>query len=261
MFKWIGAVAGYFLLGRRFVGALLGFFVGSFIDNFQQVRNVAENARANGGQYRRGFSSDDLFGIYQQQSSQHDFATMLMALSAAVMQADGKVLHAELNYVKNFLSQQFGPQFNASHLQVLKKFLDADQIPLEQICSDIQRRLAPESRVQLLYYLFGIAKSDGHVSETEMKVIERIAGLMGIRGGEFESVSNMFYRNPDSDFKVLELSPDATNEEIKKAYRKMAVKYHPDKVAQLGEEYQKGAKEKFQKVQEAYENLKKSRGF
>jgi DnaJ like chaperone protein len=59
---------------------------------------------------------------------------------------------------------------------------------------------------------------------------------------------------------VLGIEPSATEEEIKKAYRQMAIRYHPDKVAQMGEEYQKGAKEKFQQVQDAYDNIKKSRG-
>jgi DnaJ like chaperone protein len=176
------------------------------------------------------------------------------------MRADGKVLKAELDFVKSFFRQQFGPQFSTTHLQTLKKFLDSDDIPLEQICQDIKMRTQEEVRVQLLHYLFGIAKSDGHVQESEMIILKRIAQLMGVPNMDFESVKNMFYRDVNSDFKVLGLEATATDEEIKKAYRQMAIRYHPDKVAQMGEEYQKGAKEKFQKIQEAYENIKKTRG-
>jgi DnaJ like chaperone protein len=121
-------------------------------------------------------------------------------------------------------------------------------------------RTQEEVRVQLLHYLFGIAKSDGHVQESEMMILKKIAQLMGIPNMDFESVKNMFYRDVNSDFKVLGLEATATVEEIKKAYRQMAIRYHPDKVAQMGEEYQKGAKEKFQKIQEAYDNIKKTRG-
>jgi DnaJ like chaperone protein len=87
-----------------------------------------------------------------------------------------------------------------------------------------------------------------------------MAALMDIPDRDFESVKNMFFRDVNSDYKVLEIEPNASDDDIKKAYRQMAVRYHPDKVAHMGEEYQKGAKEKFQKIQEAYENIKKQRG-
>jgi DnaJ like chaperone protein len=257
LFKVIGAIGGFILLGRSFFGGMIGFVVGGFIDNL--LTSNAANAQGSQGR-NSGFSAEDLFSYYQQRTSNTDFATMLIALSAAVMRADGKVLKAELDYVKAFFRNQFGPQFNASHLQTLKRFLDSDDIPLEQICQDIRLRTQEEVRVQLLHYLFGIAKSDGIVQETELLVLKRIAQLLGVPSVDFESVKNMFYRDVNSDFKVLGLEANATDEEIKKAYRQMAIRYHPDKVAQMGEEYQKGAKEKFQKIQEAYDNIKKTRG-
>ena len=71
----------------------------------------------------------------------------------------------------------------------------------------------------------------------------------------------MFYKDANAAYKILEVKEKATDTEVKKAYRKMAVKYHPDKLTHLGEEFQKSAKEKFQKVNEAYETIKKERGF
>jgi DnaJ like chaperone protein len=98
------------------------------------------------------------------------------------------------------------------------------------------------------------------VADEEIRVLSNIANLLGIPRADFESVKNMFYRDVNSDYKVLGIESNATEEEIKKAYRQMAIRYHPDKVIHMGEEYQKGAKEKFQKIQEAYENIKKSKG-
>ena len=249
MFKFIGAIVGFFLLGRNFLAAFLGFLVGSFIDNFASVKV-------------KSGSTDDVFDYYRQHSraGSGDFANMLIALSAAVMRADGKVIKAELDYVKSFFSQQFGPNFSVAHLQTLKHYVNGGEIPLEQICNDIKLRTQVEVRIQLLHYLFGIAKADGHVSDVEIQVIQRIAQLMGVPQSDFESLKNMFYRDTNSDYKVLGIESSATEEEIKKAYRQMAVRYHPDKVASMGEEYQKGAQEKFQKIQEAYENIKKQRG-
>jgi DnaJ like chaperone protein len=257
-FKWIGAALGFYLTRFSLFGAFLGFLFGTFIDNFQRA---AKYVNQNGGGSQRGHSStQDMFDFYQRQSQRYDFPTMLLALSAAVMKADNKIKKSELEFVKAFLKQQFGPQFNQTHLKTLKSFIEQDKsLPLEQICNDIRNRTQTEVRVQLLHYLFGIAKSDGSVSSSEMDVLRRIANLMGVPKMDFTSVQNMFHRDTESDYKILGLSKEATDQEVKKAYRKMAVRYHPDKVAQMGEEYQKGAKEKFQRIQEAYDNIKKER--
>lgn len=258
MYKFILAIAGFILFKGRIYGAILGFIVGSLIDNYQTLMS---RARAQARSEGRSFNPEDVFRYYQQRSSSNDIPTMLMVLSAAVMKADGKVLKSELNFVKTFFNQQFGPQFGTAHLQALKRFLNSDSIPLEQICNDIRMRTSVEVRSQLLHYLFGIAKADNDVSESEILVIQRIASLMGVSMTDFESVKNMFYRNIDSDYKILGIEFSSTDEQVKKAYRKMAIKFHPDKVAQMGEEYQRGAKEKFQQIQDAYEAIKKRRGF
>lgn len=253
MFKLIGAIVGFIFLGRSITGGIIGFVVGSIIDQFASVK---ASIKTNGN------GIDDVFDYYKKQStsSNTDFANMLIALSAAVLRADGKVLKVELEYVKSFFSQQFGPNFSVEHLQLLKQYVNGGQIPLQQICHDIKLRTQVEVRIQLMHYLFGIAKSDGHVAETELQVLRNIANLLGIPTSDFESQKNMFYRDTDSDYKVLGIDSNATDEDIKKAYRQMAIRYHPDKVAAMGEEYQKGAQEKFQKIQEAYENIKKQRG-
>jgi DnaJ like chaperone protein len=258
LYKWILGLGGFFLFGRSFFGGIIGFIIGSLIDNNQRVMsNVREQARKEG----REFTEDDIFSYYRQRTASNDVQTMLMALSAAVMTADGKVLRAELDYVKAFFSQQFGASFTPNSLQTLKQFVDSGNIPLQQICQDIRMRMQPEARVHLVHYLFSIAKADGHVSESELQVVKQISGLLGVSQVEFESMKNMFYRDVDSDFKILGINANATDEEVKKAYRQMAIKFHPDKVAQMGEEFQKGAKEKFQKIKDAYEAIKKNRGF
>ena len=115
-------------------------------------------------------------------------------------------------------------------------------------------------RLQLLHYLFGLAKSDGQVDGLEATAIRRIALDLGISEKDYESIQAMFYKDVAHAYKVLEIDHTASDDEIKKAYRRMAVKYHPDKVRDLGEAHQKAAQEKFIKVQEAYEAIKKERG-
>ncbi len=257
MFSIIGAFIGFFAFQKDFLSGLIGFLIGGIIDNALR-RRKAGGTQGQQGANRQSY--DDIFSYYRQQTQRYDFPTQLLALSAYMMKSDGRVVKAELDFVKSFLSQQFGPQFNVNHLQTLKRFLDSPSLPIEEICADIRVRSQVEMRIQLLHYLFGIARADGQVSDAEIRTLEHLSQLLQVPPMDFRSVRGMFKQNLESDYQVLGIEKSATDDEVKKAYRQMAVRYHPDKVASLGEEYQKGAKEKFQKIQEAYDNIKKARG-
>lgn len=249
MYKWFLGV-GFLVLTGKVKYGIIGFVIGSIVDFMSRGKKTkASNASSSTG-----------YEYYRQRATQYDFPTMLMALSAVVMKADGTVKRVELDYVKSFFTAQFGNQFTREHLQVLKHFLDNSQIPITDICNDIRNRISVDGRIQMVHYLFQVAKADGHVDDREMKIIEQLANKLGIPAMEFDSVKNMFYRSADSDYKILGIEANASDEEVKRAYRKMAIAFHPDKVAQMGEEYQKGAKEKFQQIQDAYENIKRKRG-
>uniref|UniRef100_UPI004054D8D1 DnaJ domain-containing protein n=1 Tax=Yeosuana sp. TaxID=2529388 RepID=UPI004054D8D1 len=134
-------------------------------------------------------------------------------------------------------------------------------ISTRQVCLQIRQMMDHPSRLQLIHFLFGIAKADGLVTEDEVNEIHTMANYLGISLNDFESIKAMFFNSSDNAYKILEIDKTATTDEIKKAYRTMAKKYHPDKVTHLGKEYQKGAEEKFRNVQNAYEQLQKERGF
>jgi DnaJ like chaperone protein len=174
------------------------------------------------------------------------------------MKVDGKVVKSELDYVKQFFVRQFGHESAKEALVMLRDLLKQD-IPLRDVCLQISRNMDYSSRLQLLHLLFGVAGADHSFHQSEISLIESISGYLGISSGDFLSIRNMFIPETDSAYKILEADPSATNDELKKAYRKMAVKYHPDKVSHLGEDFRKTADEKFKKVNEAYEKIKKER--
>ena len=257
-FKWIGAGVGFYLSRYSLFGAFIGFLFGSFIDNFQRAAKYMNEKGANQG----GFSSaHNFYKHYQQQSTAYDFQTILIILSAAVMKADNKVLKSELNFVKKFLNQQFGQNFSQENLQELKAYINRDQLPLREVCTEIRLRAQTTMRIQIMHYLFGIAQADGSVSPQEMRVLRQLASLLDVPPVNFSNFENKYHRDTASDFQLLGLPKNASDQEIKKAYRKLALRYHPDKVAQLGKEEQEKAKEKFQQIQSAYEAIKKERGF
>ncbi|MFA5620374.1 MAG: TerB family tellurite resistance protein [Weeksellaceae bacterium] len=248
MIRFIIAVFGFILTGFNWLGGLMGYVAGTFIEGMVNVFTTQQE------------SPEASYDYYRRTNSTDDYTYMLMALSAAVMRADGNAMKSELNYVKAFFKRNLGNRFQVNHLQMLKHFLNTPGIPLDKICTSIRVVTKLADRVLLLHYLFGIAAANGRVSPSEIDVIQKISNLLGISSTDFQSAKNMVVRETDSDYKVIGVEKSATNEEIKKAYRELALRYHPDRVAHLGEEYQKGAKEQFQKIQEAYENIKKQRG-
>lgn len=190
----------------------------------------------------------------------NDFSAALLVLCAAVMKADNRVMRSELEFVKNFFSRQFGETHMRERMLLFREILKQD-IEIGQVCIQIRHNVDGPSRLQLLHLLFGLATSDGIISEQELAVIGQISHLVGISPRDFESLKAMFVPQVDSSYKILEIEKTATIDEIKKAYRKMAIRFHPDKVHHLGPEYQKDAQEKFKKINEAYDKIKRERNF
>jgi DnaJ like chaperone protein len=243
--RWIGGGLGWAFGGP--VGAILGFALGSMIDSSSGIV-TQEGGRSSGRRSSYGYTTAN------------DFVVSLLVLTAAVMKADGKVLKSELDYVKNFLERQFGKGKAQDQILLLRDILN-QPLDVRAVCLQIKQNMQHPLRLQLLHYIFGLATADGSLDISEVKVIENIASYLGISQKDYESIRAMFGHDTESAYKILEIDENADEGTVKKAYRKMAVKYHPDKVSHLGAEFQTAAKEKFQKVQEAYESIKKQRNF
>jgi len=250
--KWIGGALGWAVGGP--IGGMLGFAFGAAMDDpsFVKAKNQGQKTFSGGNQNE--------YEQFRHHTRPGDFASSLIVLSAAVMKADSKLMKSELDYIRDFLSRQFGPATAAQQIGILKELLKKE-IPLKDVCQQIRHFMEHPMRLQLLHYLFGIAKSDGDVHRLEVQVISDIAEYLGISAKDYESIKAMFYKDSAAAYTILEITADANDEEVKKAFRKMAMKYHPDKISGLGEQHVKAAQEKFIKVQEAYDLIKKERGF
>ena len=187
-----------------------------------------------------------------------DFIVSLLVLFGAVMKADKKMLKSELDFVKNFLAKEFNPKQVRDFMTLFKDILKQDY-PIKDVCKQITRSMDHPSRLELIHILFGLSLSDGSIHSNEQKIINTISNYLNINHNDFSSIKAMFIKDVGSDYKILEVSESSTDDELKKAYRKMAVKYHPDKVSHLGEEVKNLAEEKFKMVNQAYTNIKKSR--
>lgn len=245
MIRWLLALLGFTFF--RFPGAILGFILGTIFDNIQLGKTKTT----------RG----SIFGQNKTEVTPADFELNLLSLASLVIKADGNVSQAELDYVRSYFVQAYGKDRANATFKVFNEVIKKNEISAQKIGGLLRQRMRYESRLQVLHFLFSIANADGHVSNPEVNQIRSIGGFLGIQMRDFESIKAMFFKNPNSAYKILEIEKNATVAEIKKAYREMAKKYHPDKLVHMDEAYQKGAREKFQKVQEAYEQLQKEKGF
>lgn len=236
--KWLGGGLGWAVGGP--IGAIFGFVLGSMFDGNSDAIQIRKGS---------GYSGRTTAGGY---------VMSLLVLTAAVMKADGKVLKSELDYVKKFMVHNFGEASATEAVRMLRDLIN-QTIPVNEVCNQIKQNMNYSARLQLLHFLFGIAQADGEVAVNEKEIIGVISREMGLTDKDFESIQAMFVPNTEADYKILEIETTATDEEVKKAYRRMAMKFHPDKVSHLGDDFQKAAHEKFQSVNKAYENIKKER--
>ena len=247
--KWIGGILGWVAGGP--IGALVGYLLASLAQNgIDAAKSIGDGTqtRSQGGARRYGASAQ-----------RNSFMVSLLVLSSAVIRADGKTRDSELEYVKSFIRSNFGANAVEDAMRILDE-LSRKEINVYSVGAQIRSNMNYSQRLQLFHYLAGIANADGDFCKQEKSVLESIASAIGLNSADAESVIAMYYKDTSSAYAVLEISPSATDDEVKSAYRRMAMKNHPDKVASLGPEVQKAAEEKFRKIQEAYEAIKKERG-
>ncbi len=243
MFKWIAAFFGYFIF--RFPGAIVGYLVGTLLD----------------GQMGSGRNGQSVFQDMTRQSvSPADFELNLLSLCSIVIKADGHVSQSEMDYVRQYFVSTYGKEKANAIFRTFNDINKKREISAQHICTYLNQRTRYEVRLQLLHFLFGIAQADGVVRNSEIIKIQEIARYLRVTGADFESIKAMFIKSADNAYKILEIQKTATDNEVKKAYRTMAKKYHPDRVNTENEAIKKGAEEKFKKVQKAYETIQKERG-
>jgi DnaJ like chaperone protein len=232
--KWIAGALGWAFLGP--IGGILAFYITSLAEDKAEVQGEQS----------------------KNQGQRNSFLMSLLVLSAAVIKADGKTTDQEMARLREFFTRNFGANAGGEAEKIVRRIIDQD-FNLYEVCMQIKSSMNYSQRLQLYHFLVSLAACDG-LHQKEIDILELIAVYIGISKADYDSISAIFRPSNDSNYKILEIEPDATNEEVKKAYRKMAVKYHPDKVATLGEDVQKAAEEKFKAVNQAYEAICKERG-
>jgi dnaJ domain protein len=278
---WIGGTLGT-MLGSGILGTLAGFCLGSIIDEMMDSRADSNDYNTNNQDY---YSQDNGYKQYQyggqngssnahsNEEQRNSFLFSMLVLSSYIIKADNKIMHSEMEFVRQFLRQNFGEQAVNQGQEILLKLFEIQKKQgiqvfrntIHQSCAEIKHNMDVSQRLQLLNYLVIIAKVDGYVSPEEIKALKEVARHLGLTAKDVDSMLNMengarANSNIEDAYKVLGLSSTATDDEVKVAYRKMALKHHPDRVATLGEDIRKAAEKKFQDINDAKERIFKARG-
>ena len=254
--KWIGGIVGFMAAGP--LGALAGYAIGSMLEN-------NDESNYSGGGYGGRTYENPAYG------QRNSFLFSMLVMASYIIKADGKVMHSEMEFVRQFLRVNFGEAAVAEGNQILlnlfeqRKQMDANnpqafKNTIYECGMQIRQNMGYEERLQLLSFLAKIAQSDGSVCQAEIEALKEVATAMGMSAQEVESMLNLGGNTLEQAYKVLEIEPTATDDEVKAAYRKLALKHHPDRVATLGEDVKKAAEEKFQQINNAKEMIYKVRG-
>lgn len=261
--KWIGGILGFMSSGP--LGALAGYALGAL---FESAVGMTDG-------YREPAEGSSPFGGNQSGSAaegeRYSFRFAMLVMASYIIRADGRIMHSEMEYVRQFLRQNFGDEAAREGNDILlrlfeqQKQMDAAQPQafrhtIQQCGAQLASALTYEQRLQLMAFLCGIAKADGTVTTDEVEALREVAQYMMLQQSEVDSLLNLGGSSLEDAYKVLEVSPDATDQEVRAAYRRLALKHHPDKVAMLGDDVKRAAEEKFQQINNAKERIYKARG-
>jgi len=252
--KWIGGAVGWVYGGP--IGALIGIFLGSLFE-----KGIGSPLLTGGGQPDQNKRSDGTgrSSVYSASEQRNSFMVSLLVLSSAVIRADGRIDRSELDMVESFIRRNFGEPAVGEAMKILGE-LNGKEINIYSVGSQIASNMNYSQRLQLFHYLAQLGAVDGNFCVKEKDVLEAVAAAIRINPGDTASVIAMFFKGDDSAYSVLGITSSASDDEVKAAFRRMAMKNHPDKVATLGPDVQKAAEDKFRKIQEAYDTIKKQRG-
>lgn len=273
--KWIGGFLGFITAGP--LGALAGYALGSLFD-----RGLDEVNRDDAGQ-QYGYAGQQYSHSEQRrrtyEGERNSFMFSLLVLASYIINADGKIMHSEMEMVRRFLRQNFGERAKEQGEEILLKLfeqqkrmgMEAYRSVIQDSCHQIRTNMLYEQRLQLFDFLIMIAQADGVIVQAEVQALREMGIHMGLSTEDIEQMLNLGSSHQggattssasslDDAYRILGISPSATNDEVKAAYRKMALKHHPDKVAALGEDVRRAAEKKFQEINDAKDRIYKARG-
>jgi DnaJ like chaperone protein len=197
----------------------------------------------------------------QEFAAQQHFARHLCALFIEVARADGDLVRDEVRVVREYFADtlRYGPEALELVRRYLKEHL-ARPPTLEDSAAACRDELAPPARLLLLDALYGLALIDGQLHRAEQETLRRIAQGLGLSDSQLRSVTSRYFGDAQAHYARLGLTSEASDADVKRAFRQLAAIHHPDRVAHLGPGAVAQASRRFQEIREAYDKIRGLRG-
>jgi len=250
--KTIGAGMGFMVGGP--LGAILGGFLGHAYDvGNEQVRRYNEGDDHSWPEVEQEFDRQYLFYV------------SLASLAAKMAKADGVVTKDEIRAFDHFLQIELGLSFEERRT-VAGVFNEAKDSPEDAVAIARQFRsligFQRDVLQMMIQLLFRIALADGELHRDEESFIQRIASVFQMSTAEYQQIKALYIKQTDHAYSILGISRGASDDEVKKAYRKLVREYHPDRMQAKGvpEDFMKIANEKMTEINQAYDQICKERG-
>lgn len=249
--SWWGTLVGGtlgFLLGGP-LGALLGGAIGSLSGN---ARRIGDDAAGGGNE-----------------QAQMAFFAATFSMMGHVAKADGRVSREEIRLASRVMDQL---GLNPAQRHAAQKLFDggkAPGFPLEEAVDQLRRECrAPNLLRMFLEIQFQAALADGGMHALERRALQRVAARLGLSEADFAAIEGMVGSgvragapSVEQAYETLGISADASDDEAKRAYRRLMSRHHPDKLAAKGlpEEMMRAATERTQQIKAAWETVKAAR--
>jgi len=199
-------------------------------------------------------------------TAQFTFFVAVFSMLAKLVKSDGQISRGELDTIQRFMLYDLGlePQSRMFAVNVFNAALQSPNT-FEEFASQFygQFHSEPQLLEMMVDILLRVAVADGAMSTTEEQLIRTAVRIFGFSEATYEKIRSRYVQTFDRYYAVLGVKPSDSNETIKSRYRKLVMEYHPDRVVAKGlpEEFGKFAQDKFREIQEAYEKIRKERGF
>lgn len=260
----IGYVILGLILGALFDDKLEHSLKGSGIGDWEDAEKNRKwwkwwKAEYNRTKWKDEFKAEESKKAKEQQAAELSFSRALAILAAAVAQADGAVGEKEAYRVRRYFTERLGYQAAEEWVKIFD-YQALQTVDLKGFCAGIKRELSYAVRLHLYAILGEIAGSDSKISDSEREVLEEIAEGLGLEAGDKTTIGGVSFTPEAGAYAVLGVKKSDRDTDIKSAYHRLVLQYHPDKVAHLGEKYVKIAEERFKRIQDAYDEIKQERG-